>query len=71
LENTAVANIKKMEAELAQKRETLKSQLVAEASDIISKLSELGFSYSLTAGNGAPKKQGRPRKEGHNGLAVG
>ena len=63
---TAIAELKKREAELVQTREALKTSIVAQIGDLITQLAELGFSYSLEEqvnnGNG-PKRIGRPRKE--------
>jgi len=60
-----VSEIKKLEAELAQRRDAAKTTILAQIGEHISSLKELGFFYSLSE----TPKMGRPRKGGEDGLA--
>jgi hypothetical protein len=62
---TSVSEIKKLEADLAQRKEATKTSIVAQISDLILSLKELGFFYTFAE---APKI-GRPKKGADDGLA--
>jgi hypothetical protein len=62
-----VSSIKKLEAELAQRRDALKATLLAQISDVVVQLKELGFSYQVVedGGNGKTRVCSVCQKEGH------
>lgn len=67
---TAIAELKKREADLLESRNTLKTSIIGLVEVHLAELSQLGFSYCLVEGNGnGTKKLGRPRKEPANGKA--
>jgi hypothetical protein len=58
-----VAELKKLEADLAKGREAAKTQIVTLIDAHVAELRELGFSYEVVETNGTPKrKTGRPPK---------
>ena len=60
-----VSNVKRLENELAEARETAKTQILAVIGEHISQLEQLGVFYSVAE----VKKLGRPKKGGEDGLA--
>ncbi len=64
-EQLNVQSVKKMEAELADRKAALKTSIIGLIEGHLAELNQLGFSYSLVE-NGH-KKIGRPRKDSVNG----